>query len=165
MIISALDSNYVLDVSGGKASNETNVQLYIGNGSDAQNWNIEKFVSKYEKLDALANSNKNTIADGVYVISSSMNSKYVLDVKGGSTSNCGNIQLYVNNESTAQAFKVSHDAQGYVTFTNVNSGKVLDVSGGIARNGRNVQQYTSNGTRSQSGLLKSLEMDIQLFRL
>ena len=154
MIISALDSNYVLDVSGGKASNGTNVQLYSGNGSNAQNWNIEKFVSKYEKLDALANSNKNTIADGVYVISSFMNSKYVLDVKGGSTSNCGNVQLYLNNESTAQAFKVSHDAQGYVTFTNVNSGKVLDVSGGIARNGRNVQQYTSNGTRSQKWVIK-----------
>lgn len=154
MIISALDSNYVLDVSGGKANNGTNVQLYSGNGSDAQNWNIEKFVSKYEQLDVLASSNKNTIADGVYVISSSMNSKYVLDVKGGSTSNCGNIQLYVNNESTAQAFKVSHDAQGYVTFTNVNSGKVLDVSGGIARNGRNVQQYTSNGTRSQKWVIK-----------
>lgn len=154
MIISALDSNYVLDVSGGKANNGTNVQLYSGNGSDAQNWNIEKFVSKYEQLDVLASSNKNVIADGVYVISSSMNSKYVLDVKGGSTSNCGNVQLYVNNESTAQAFKVSHDAQGYVTFTNVNSGKVLDVSGGIARNGRNVQQYTSNGTRSQKWVIK-----------
>lgn len=154
MIISALDSNYVLDVSGGKANNGTNVQLYNGNGSDAQNWNIEKFVSKYEQLDVLASSNKNTITDGVYVISSSMNSKYVLDVKGGSTSNCGNIQLYVNNESTAQAFKVSHDAQGYVTFANVNSGKVLDVSGGIARNGRNVQQYASNGTRSQKWVIK-----------
>lgn len=154
MIISALDSNYVLDVSGGKANNGTNVQLYNGNGADAQNWNIEKFVSKYEQLDVSASSNKNTIADGVYVISSSMNSKYVLDVKGGSTSNCGNVQLYLNNDSTAQAFKVSHDAQGYVTFTNVNSGKVLDVSGGIARNGRNVQQYTSNGTRSQKWVIK-----------
>ena len=154
MIISALDSNYVLDVSGGKASNGTNVQLYSGNGSNAQNWNIEKFVSKYEQLDVLASSNKNVIADGVYVISSFMNSKYVLDVKGGSTSNCGNVQLYVNNDSTAQAFKVSHDAQGYVTFTNVNSGKVLDVSGGIARNGRNVQQYTSNGTKSQKWVIK-----------
>lgn len=154
MIISALDSNYVLDVSGGKANNGTNVQLYNGNGADAQNWNIEKFVSKYEQLDVSASSNKNTIADGVYVISSSMNSKYVLDVKGGSTSNCGNVQLYLNNDSTAQAFKVTHDAQGYVTFTNVNSGKVLDVSGGIARNGRNVQQYTSNGTRSQKWVIK-----------
>ena len=154
MIISALDSNYVLDVSGDKASNGANVQLYIGNGSDAQNWNIEKFVSKYEKLDELANSNKNTIADGKYVIHTALNSSFGLDVKGGSTSNYGNIQLYVNNDSTAQAFKVSHDAQGYVTFTNVNSGKVLDVSGGIASNGRNVQQYTSNGTRSQKWVIK-----------
>ena len=154
MIISALDSNYVLDVSGGKASNGANVQLYSGNGSDAQNWNIEKFVSKYEKLDELANSNKNTIADGKYVIHTALNSSFGLDVKGGSTSNYGNIQLYLNNDSTAQAFKVSHDAQGYITFTNVNSGKVLDVSGGIASNGRNVQQYTSNGTRSQKWIVK-----------
>ena len=154
MIISALDSNYVLDLSGGKAGNGANVQLYIGNGSDAQNWNIEKFVSKYEQLDALANTNKNTIADGKYVIRTALNSSFGLDVKGGSTSNYGNIQLYLNNDSTAQAFKVSHDAKGYVTFTNVNSGKALDVSGGIASNGRNVQQYTSNGTRSQKWIIK-----------
>lgn len=105
-------------------------------------------------LDQIASENKNLIPDGKYVISSMLNSKYVLDVKGGSTSNCGNVQLYLNNESTAQAFKVSHDDQGYVTFTNVNSGKVLDVSGGIASNGRNVQQYTSNGTRSQKWIVK-----------
>lgn len=105
-------------------------------------------------LDQIANENKNLIPDGKYVISSMLNSKYVLDIEGGSTSNYGNVQLYLNNESTAQAFKVSHDAQGYVTFTNVNSGKVLDVSGGIASNGRNVQQYTSNGTRSQKWIVK-----------
>lgn len=105
-------------------------------------------------LDQIANENKNLIPDGKYVISSMLNSKYVLDIEGGSTSNYGNVQLYLNNESTAQAFKVSHDAQGYVTFTNVNSGKVLDVSGGIASNGRNVQQYTSNGTRSQKWVIK-----------
>lgn len=105
-------------------------------------------------LDQIASENKNLIPDGKYVISSMLNSKYVLDVKGGSTSNCGNVQLYLNNESTAQAFKVSHDAQGYVTFTNVNSGKVLDVSGGIASNGRNVQQYVSNGTRAQKWVVK-----------
>lgn len=105
-------------------------------------------------LDQIASENKNLIPDGKYVISSMLNSKYVLDIEGGSTSNYGNVQLYLNNESTAQAFKVSHDAQGYVTFTNVNSGKVLDVSGGIASNGRNVQQYTSNGTRSQKWVIK-----------
>ena len=105
-------------------------------------------------LDQIANENKNLIPDGAYVISSFMNSKYVLDIEGGSTSNYGNVQLYLNNDSTAQAFKVTHDAQGYATFTNVNSGKVLDASGGIASNGRNVQQYTSNGTRSQKWVIK-----------
>ena len=154
MIISALDSNYVLDVNGGKANNGTNIQLYSGNGSDAQNWNIEKFVSKYEKLDVLANSNKNTIADGVYVITTVLNSSFGLDVKDASKSNLANIQLYIQNETDAQAFKVTHDSQGYVTFTNVNSGKVLDVSDGKAINGKNVQQYTSNGTRAQKWIIK-----------
>ena len=154
MIISALDSNYVLDVNGGKANNGTNIQLYSGNGSDAQNWNIEKFVSKYEKLDVLANSNKNTIADGVYVITTVLNSSFGLDVKDASKSNLANIQLYIQNETDAQAFKVTHDSQGYVTFTNVNSGKVLDVSDGKVINGKNVQQYTSNGTRAQKWIIK-----------
>lgn len=106
-------------------------------------------------LDQIASENKNLIPDGKYVISSMLNSKYVLDVKNASTSNNANVELSTfNNETDKQAFIVSHDAQGYVTFTNVNSGKVLDVSGGIARNGRNVQQYTSNGTRSQKWVIK-----------
>ena len=154
MIISALDSNYVLDVNGGKANNGTNIQLYSGNGSDAQNWNIEKFVSKYEKLDVLANSNKNTIADGVYVITTVLNSSFGLDVKDASKSNLANIQLYIQNETDAQAFKVTHDSQGYVTFTNVNSGKVIDVSDGKAINGKNIQQYASNGSRAQKWIVK-----------
>lgn len=154
MIISALDSNYALDVNGGKVSNGANIQLYYGNGSNAQNWNIEKFVSKYEKLDELANSNKNTIADGVYVITTALNSSFGLDVKDASKSNLANIQLYRQNETDAQAFKVTHDTLGYVTFTNVNSGKALDVSDGKVDNGKNVQQYTSNGTRAQKWIIK-----------
>ena len=105
-------------------------------------------------LDQIANENKNLIPDGKYVISSMLNSSYVLDVKNASKSNLGNIQLYRQNETDAQAFKVTHDAQGYVTFTNVNSNKVLDVSDGKASNGKNVQQYVSNGTRAQKWVVK-----------
>lgn len=105
-------------------------------------------------LDQIANENKNLIPDGKYVISSMLNSSYVLDVKNASKSNLANIQLYRQNETDAQAFKVTHDAQGYVTFTNVNSNKVLDVSDGKASNGKNVQQYVSNGTRAQKWVVK-----------
>lgn len=105
-------------------------------------------------LDQIASENKNLIPDGKYVISSMLNSSYVLDVKNASKSNLANIQLYRQNETDAQAFKVTHDAQGYVTFTNVNSNKVLDVSDGKASNGKNVQQYVSNGTRAQKWVVK-----------
>lgn len=106
-------------------------------------------------LDQIASENKNLIPDGKYVISSMLNSKYVLDVKNGSMNNSANIELSTfNNETDNWAFIVSHDAQGYITFTNAKSGKVLDVSDGKASNGKNVQQYTSNGTRAQKWVVK-----------
>ena len=106
-------------------------------------------------LDQIASENKNLIPDGKYVISSMVNSKYVLDVKNGSMNNSANIELSTfNNETDNQAFIVSHDAQGYITFTNAKSGKVLDVSGGKAGNSKNVQQYESNGTRAQKWVVK-----------
>ena len=106
-------------------------------------------------LDQIASENKNLIPDGKYVISSMLNSKYVLDVKNGSMNNSANIELSTfNNETDNQAFIVSHDAQGYITFTNAKSGKVLDVSGGKAGNSKNVQQYESNGTRAQKWVVK-----------
>lgn len=106
-------------------------------------------------LDQIASENKNLIPDGKYVISSMLNSKYVLDVKNGSMNNSANIELSTfNNETDNQAFIVSHDVQGYITFTNAKSGKVLDVSGGKAGNSKNVQQYESNGTRAQKWVVK-----------
>lgn len=129
VIISALDSNYVLDLSTGKAINSSNIQLYTYCGSNAQRWKFSKLVSKTDKLNSLAQSNKNVLADGTYVISTALSSNYVLDVYGGYTWNKANVQLFAKNGTDAQAFKVTHDSQGYVTFTNVNSGKVLDVAG------------------------------------
>lgn len=106
-------------------------------------------------LDQIAGENKNLIPDGKYVISSVLNSKYVLNVKNASTNNNANVELSIyDNETDKQAFIVSHDAQGYITFTNAKSGKVLDVSDGKASNGKNVQQYTSNGTRAQKWVVK-----------
>lgn len=163
MIISALDSNYVLDVSGAKANNGTNVQLYSGNGSDAQNWNIEKFVSKYEKLDALANSNKNTIADGTYEISTKLNTGYVLDMTSSSLSNGGNVQIYESNETPAQGWIVSHDSKGYVTIKNENSGKVMEIKDNKATNLQNVQQNAANDNYGQKWIaIKNSDGSIEL---
>ena len=95
---------------------------------------------KYLELDTLASQNKNLIADGTYLIQSSINTKYVFDIYGGYTTNGANVQLYKGNDTVAQLFKVTHDAKGYVTITNAKSGKVLDVYGGTAQNEQNIWQ-------------------------
>lgn len=154
VIISALDSNYVLDLSTGKAVNSSNIQLYTYCGSNAQRWKFSKLVSKTDKLNSLAQSNKNVLADGTYVISTALSSNYVLDVYGGYTWNKANVQLFAKNGTDAQALKVTHDSQGYVTFTNVNSGKVLEVAGSRAGNNANVQQYSLDGSRAQKWVVQ-----------
>lgn len=154
VIISALDSNYVLGLSTGKAVNSSNIQLYTYCGSNAQRWKFSKLVSKTDKLNSLAQLNKNVLADGTYVISTALSSNYVLDVYGGYTWNKANVQLFAKNGTDAQAFKVTHDSQGYVTFTNVNSGKVLEVAGSRAGNNANVQQYSLDGSRAQKWVVQ-----------
>lgn len=154
VIISALDSNYVLDLSTGKAVNSSNIQLYTYCGSNAQRWKFSKLVSKTDKLNSLAQLNKNVLADGTYVISTALSSNYVLDVYGGYTWNKANVQLFAKNGTDAQAFKVTHDSQGYVTFTNVNSGKVLEVAGSRAGHNANVQQYSLDGSRAQKWVVQ-----------
>lgn len=153
-IISALDSSYVIDLSGARVVNNRNIQLYTYHATDAQRWTFTKYVSKEEKLNSLAQSNRNVLADGTYRICNALNSNYVLDISGGSVNNNANVQLYSQNGSNAQAFKVTHDSNGYVTFTNVKSGKVIDVSGGKVANNRNIQQYASNGSRAQKWIVK-----------
>lgn len=154
IVMSSINSNYILDLSGGTVRNGSNVQLYSYNGTNAQRWNITKYDSKEKRVNDLAAQNKNTIVDGVYEICSVKNRDYTLDVNGASSENGANIQLYLRNGTLAQAFKVSHDSQGFVTFTNVNSGKVLDLDGAVTWNGRNIHQYASNGTRAQKWIVQ-----------
>lgn len=154
VVMSAINPNYIFDLNGGSVRNGSNIQLHSATGSNSQRWNITKYVSKDERINSLAAQNKNTLADGVYEINSVKNSNYTLDVNSASTRNGANVQLYLRNGTQAQAFRVSHDSQGFVTFTNINSGKVIDLDGAITKNGRNIHQYASNGTRAQKWIVQ-----------
>lgn len=154
VVMSAINPNYILDLNSGSVRNGSNIQLHSVTGSNSQRWNITKYVSKDERINNLAAQNKNTLADGVYEINSVKNSNYTLDVNSASTRNGANVQLYLRNGTQAQAFRVSHDSQGFVTFTNINSGKVIDLDGAITKNGRNIHQYASNGTRAQKWIVQ-----------
>ena len=153
VISSAWDSRFVVDLSAGKLNNKNKIQMYTGNGSAAQAWKLLKIGKTREELDDLAFNNQNNLTDGIYTINSSLNSTFVLDVNGGSKANFGNIQLYRNNGTEAQGWKIVHDSKGYVTFINIGSGKVIDVKNGYSQNSQNISQYDSNNTYAQKWII------------
>ena len=153
-IVSALNSNYVLNGASGKAYNGNNVELYSYSGTSSNRWLFNKSLSNEEKNISLANANRSALADGIYEIRSAKNSKYTLDVSNGSTLSGANIQLWISNGTPAQAFKVTHDSNGFVTFTNIKSGKVLDVFNGKAKSYQNVWQYNSNDSYGQKWIVQ-----------
>lgn len=153
VISSAWDSRFVVDLSAGKLNNKNKIQMYTGNGSAAQAWKLLKIGKTREELDDLAVNNQNNLKDGIYTINSFLNSTFVLDVNGGSKANFGNIQLYKNNGTVAQSWKIVHDSKGYVTFINVCSGKVIDIKDGYSQNKQNISQYSSNNTYAQKWII------------
>lgn len=153
VISSAWDSRFVVDLNGAKLNNENKIQMYTENGSGAQAWKLLKIGKTREELDDLAVNNRNNLSDGIYTINSSLNFTFVLDVNGGSKANFGNIQLYKNNGTVAQGWKVNHDSKGYVTFINVGSGKAIDVKNGYSQNEQNISQYDSNNTYAQKWIV------------
>lgn len=153
VISSAWDSRYVVDLEYGLTSNGSPIQIYTSNNTAAQSWRLLKVKSKREKMEELAINNKNTLKDGTYYIVSAKNTSYVIDVVSGSKDDYANIQLYLDNGTTAQGWKVEHDAKGYITFINVGSNKVIDITYGMARNEQNISQYSLNNSLAQKWIV------------
>lgn len=129
-MVSALNSNYVVDIAGGSSASTANCQLYRKNGSNAQ-----KFKFKYN-------------SDGYYTITN-VGSGKVLDCYNAETANGTNVWQYESNNTAAQRWKVQSAGNGYYTLTCKCNNKCLDVSGGYVYNGNNIQIYQSNGTNAQ----------------
>lgn len=162
IISSAWDSKYVIDLYGGSTNNGSAIQIFTNNNSQAQAWKLMKVKNVREELDELASKNKNTLSDGTYFISSSKNTSYVLDVSNGSKNNFGNIWLFKNNGTVAQAWTIKHDSKGYVTFINVGSNKAIDVYDGKAKNYQNISQYTSNNSYAQKWIVTKDSMGYKI---
>lgn len=90
-----------------------------------------------------------TVSEGVYNIVSALRSDADLDVSGGSSKNSAKVQIYTDNTTPAQRWRLEALGDGYFKIVNVGSGKVLDVAGGRAKQGTRVQQYSWNGTNAQ----------------
>lgn len=128
---SKLNTSMKMDVSGASRSNYGNVQIWAGNGTNAQKWKV-------------------THDSNGYVTLASVNSGKVLDVNGGVSANGTNVQQYDSNGTYAQKWIAVKNSDGSYTFQSaLAENVVLDVNGGSSANGTNVQLYTSNGTNAQ----------------
>lgn len=95
------------------------------------------------------NSSSDVVPNGTYFIRMAKNSSFVLDVDSGSRANGANVQVYSNNDSTAQKWDLTRNTDGTYTICSAVSGKALDVANGSAVSGANVQQYEKNGSKAQ----------------
>ncbi len=128
---SKLNTSMKMDVSGASRSNYGNVQIWAGNGTNAQKWKV-------------------THDSNGYVTLTSVNSGKVLDVNGGVSANGTNVQQYESNGTYAQKWIAVKNSDGSYTFQSaLAENKVLDVSGASTSNGANVQLYAANGTNAQ----------------
>lgn len=108
------------------------------------------------EAERLAAEHAGDLADGTYLVSSVLRSDGVLDAKSAGTKNGTAVQLYADNDTKAQQWKVTHDGD-YVVIENVNAGKVLDVPSGRAQNGKALQLYGSNGSLAQRWIAVRLD--------
>lgn len=128
---SKLNTSMKMDVSGASRSNYGNVQIWAGNGTNAQKWKV-------------------THDSNGYVTLTSVNSGKVLDVNGGVSASRTNVQQYDSNGTYAQKWIAVKNSDGSYTFQSaLVENKVLDVSGASTSNGANVQLYAANGTNAQ----------------
>ena len=136
-IRSAVNSNLVLDITGGKTAEGTPVQLYRYNGRDSQLFSLEK------------TDGNRIIPNGYYAVKTMLNNRLSLDIANNSRDKGANLQLGNYNDRNRQKFYLFYDQNGYYQIRNVRSGLNLDVTAGSNANGTNVTQYTRNTSKAQ----------------
>ena len=136
-IASAIDSNYVLDMTASSLSDGGNVQLYKSNGTNAQRWVV---------------SHDNT----GYIIITNKNSGKAVEVVGNSAKNFGNVQQNTMNDSYAQKWIAVRNSDGSIELVSaLDENYCLDLYASKTTNGNNVDIYERNSSDAQQWIFKT----------
>lgn len=139
--VSKINQSLVIDVTSGSSSNGTALQLYPYNGTDAQKFSLSALPA-------------NDLINGSYVVTSNLNTKKVADIAGAAKSDGTQAQIWTTNDTLAQKFTFSQNADDSWTIANDNSGKAIDVSNANAYAGAKVQQWSLNATNAQKWIAR-----------
>lgn len=101
-----------------------------------------------ENQQVTASADRVSVTEGLYTLTSLLNSRMVVDIAGGSTANQANVQLYSSNGSDAQKFYLHDVGDRTYIIISLASGRVLETAG------ENVRQNAYNGSANQKWWLK-----------
>lgn len=148
-IVSSTGSSRVIDIDGGKTENGANAQIWDFNGSAAQ---LFYFIAYSPTVD----TSSFQTSDGVYEIDVASNGQYCTDASNNGKSTGTNVQICSANNTSAQRYYLSKDADGFYTISCLGSGLVFDVANGGMTLNSNVQLCVSNNTDAQKWSIQSL---------
>ena len=144
-IQSALDGTpLLLTLKNGSTANGTDAVL-----EEAKNAASQMFSFLISKPSV-------TISEGVYEISSALNSKMKLDINNANMNDRGNLQIYQSNGTNAQKFILTKAGGNQYTLTSYNSGNAVDLNRASKDAKTNVQQFTKNGTAAQKWTIRNV---------
>ena len=131
-------STYLLDITGAKSADGTNVEIYQESGTKAQ---LFKFVQNTDgsyRIYTKASSDASCVEVVDALTTSGANVQQWTD--NGHNCQSWNLTLIEEEEDTTKAASALTNNALY-TIQNVNSGMYMEVTGGTAANGTNVQQW------------------------
>ena len=133
IIANAANPQYFLDIEGNTypAVNGTNVTIY--------SWKTE--LDKFDTWTL-------TYQDGFYRITQN-GTGMSLDVLDADTLQEKNVQVWGNNDMSAQKWAISRNGRNGYRIQAKCSGYSLDIAGGTLADGTNVRQYSANDTGAQ----------------
>ncbi len=129
-IVSSIESNMILDVSGGSSEDGANVQIWEDANEKQQKYEITH------------------VGRGLYKIICKRSGKALTVAKTG-TSYSSNVYQSTYIENTNQLWRIVDLKEGYYSIISAYNGKYLDIQNGRTSNGTNVRVYTSNSSNSQ----------------
>lgn len=132
-IISSINMNYYVDIPGTEVASGNNVNMYTM-GTNVMPPACDAWTLVY-------------LGNGFYKIKSK-GTNFCLDVSGASLDRGTNVQVWEENDSTAQQWSIIQTDYGYKIQSRCN-GFYLDVAGGGFENSTNVQVWETNDTTAQ----------------
>ena len=137
-IVSAADTDYAVDIYGGKnAGNGANIQMYKYHGLENQQF---QFVYDEEK--------------GFYEIVNPASGES-LNATGAQVYNKTNVQLWNRDGTCASYWKIEQEKDGTYSIKSSCSDLSLDIYGGTVKDEQNIQLYSYHGGKNQSWILRA----------